>query len=167
MQGLPPTAPALPPPVEPPGVFRTAMEGAAAQGVLQSPTDRRDAALAHLLGAIVGIFSAGVMLPAFAPTLVLLFNSTRNPYVLFHVNQAAWFQGLVSLTAIVSGLLFVLLYFLTCGFGVLLLPLAIFPWLASVGVPLWAALRAYDGKWDGYPWLSDWVLDDASPLLSE
>ncbi len=165
MQELPPNG--LPNAAEPRGVFRVAMENAHAQGVVQSPTDRRDAALAHVLGAVVGIFSAGVLFPALAPTIVLLFNTSRSPFVLFHVNQAAWFQGVVSLAAIAFAVLFVALYLVTCGIGILLLPLLLFPWLASVAVPMWVAMMAYDGKWTGYPWLRDWVLDDASPLVSD
>lgn len=152
-----------PTPPEPPGVFRMAMES----GFTPSANDRRDAALAHIFGAIVGIFSAGLLFPVLAPTIVLLFNTTRSPFVLFHVNQAAWFQGIVSLAAIVFGVLFVLLYLITCGMGIFILPFAAIPWLASVAVPFWVAMMAYDGKWSGYPWLRDWVLDDASPLVSE
>jgi len=157
LQAFPPSPP------EPRGVFRMAMES----GVVPTPMDRRDAALAHILGAIVGLFSAGLFFPVLAPTIVLLFNTTRSPFVLFHVNQAAWFQGIVSLGAIIFGVLFVLLYFVTCGMGIFLLPLALFPWLASVAVPFWVAMMAYDGKWSGYPWLRDWVLDDASPLVAD
>lgn len=85
--------------------------------------------------------------------------------MLFHVNQAAWFQAFVSLVAVVAGVAFVFLYFVTCGVGLLLLPLALFPWALSVLLPLWVAYRAYQGEWAGYPVLGDFVLDQEAPFV--
>lgn len=147
------------------GHFRRQMQEEFASGRALSSRDRTHAAAAHLLGAVVGIFTAGFLLPILAPTLVLAFNESRHPFVLYHVNQAAWFQVLVSAAAGLGALLFVILYLVTCGVGVLLLPLALVPWLLSVLLPLWVALGAHRGDWTPYPWLGEWVLDQQSPFV--
>lgn len=147
------------------GYFRNAMSQSQASGEIISPQDRTHAAATHLLGAIVGIFTAGLIAPVLATTLVLVFNSTRHPFVLFHVNQAAWFQLLVSIGAAILGVLFVFVYFVTCGIGLILLPLALIPWGLSVLVPAWIAWRAYRGEWAPYPILGDWVLDQEHPFV--
>jgi hypothetical protein len=101
--------------------------------------------------------------------LVLVINSSRNPFVLFHVNQAAWFQALLSSIQVVSGILFVILYFVTCGVGVILLipliPLFLVGWVLSVLYPAYLAYQAYQGQWALYPYLGRWVLDQESPLV--
>ena len=74
-----------PNPPEPRGMFRVAMES----GHVPTATDARDAALAHIFGAIVGIFSAGLLLPVLAPTIVLLFNKTRSPFVYFPARETS------------------------------------------------------------------------------
>jgi hypothetical protein len=151
--------------------FRTAMEAAQAAQTLQSSEDRTHAALAHILGAIVGLMTAGVLFPVAAPTLVLVINSSRNPFVLFHVNQAAWFQALLSAIQVVSAIVFVVLYFVTCGIGVILLvplvPVFLVGWMLSVLVPAYLAYQAYNGQWAMYPYLGKWVLDQESPLVAD
>jgi uncharacterized membrane protein len=147
------------------GFFRTRMQDQIAAGIVSSPQDRTHAAAAHVLGAIVGIFTAGLLLPVLATTLVLVINTSRSPFVLFHVNQAAWFQAFVSLVAIVAGVAFVVLYFVTCGIALILLPLALIPWSLSVLLPLWVAYRAYRGEWADYPVIGDYVLDQESPFV--
>lgn len=154
-----------------PAPFRTAMDAAIAAGTVQSAEDRQHAALAHLLGAIVGLMTAGVLFPVAAPTLVLVLHSNRNPFVLFHVNQAAWFQGLVSTIQLVSTIGFFILYFVTCGMGVFLLipliPIFLVGWLLSVVYPAIVAYQAYQGQWGMYPYLGRWVLDQESPIVAE
>lgn len=147
------------------GFFRDAMQESVARGETLSPQDRTHAAAAHVLGAVVGMFTAGLFLPIVATTLVLIFNTSRHRFVLFHVNQAAWFQLLVSVAASIFGVVFVVVYFMTCGLGVLLLPLALVPWAFSVLAPLWVALGAYQGRWALYPYLGDWVLDEKQPFI--
>ncbi len=151
------------------GVFRGAMERAIAARTIEPREDCSHAALAHIFGAIGGLLSGGLLIPIAAPTLVLLFHSSRNPFVLFHVNQAAWFQGLVSAIQIGTGVLAGLLALFTCGFGTLillpLLPVFIVGWLVSVALPAYVAFRAYRGEWTPYPYLGDWVLDQESPLV--
>jgi uncharacterized membrane protein len=151
------------------GFFRTKMGEALASGQPISAQDKNHAALAHLLGAIVGVFTAGVFFPVMATTVVLLFNSTRHPFVLFHVNQAALFQAFVSGVAILAGVIFGLLYVMTCGVVIFLLPVlllfALIPWSLSVLLPAWLAYRAYKGEWAGYPVIGDFVLDQASPFV--
>jgi uncharacterized membrane protein len=153
------------------GFFRTAMQNAQAAGTLQSSEDRTHAALAHLLGAFVGLVTAGLLFPVAAPTLVLVINSSRNPFVLFHVNQAAWFQAALSAFQVLFGIVFVVLYFVTCGVGVILLipliPVFLAGWLLSVLYPAWLAYRAYLGEWATYPWLGNFVLDQESPLVAD
>ncbi len=153
------------------GFFRTAMQNVQASGHLQSSEDRTHAAAAHLLGAFVGLITAGLLFPVAAPTLVLVFNSSRNPFVLFHVNQAAWFQAVLSGCQVLFGVVFVVLYFVTCGIGVILLvpliPVFLAGWALSVFFPAWLALRAYKGEWATYPWLGDWVLDQESPMVAD
>lgn len=141
------------------------MNASLASGQPISGEDRTHAAATHLLGAVVGVFTAGFLLPVLATTLVLVFNSSRHPFVLFHVNQAAWFQLLVSITAVVAGVLFGFLYLVTCGVGLILLPLVLIPWSLSVAIPAWLAFRAYRGEWAGYPLLGDWVLDQEHPFV--
>lgn len=141
------------------------MQEELAAGQPISSEDRTHAAAAHLLGALVGIFTAGFLLPILAPTLVLVINKSRSPFVLFHVNQAAWFQVLVSAAAGVGVVLFLVLYFVTCGMGLLLLPLAIVPWAISVILPVWVAFGAQRGDWTPYPLLGEWVLDQESPFV--
>lgn len=153
------------------GFFRTAMDNAVASGQVQSPEDRTHAAVAHLLGAFVGLATAGMLLPIAAPTLVLVINSSRNPFVLYHVNQAAWFQAALSAFQILFGILVFVLYFVTCGVGVILLipllPLFLAGWALSVIYPAWIAYRAYQGEWAKYPWLGDYVLDQESPIVAD
>jgi predicted membrane metal-binding protein len=149
------------------GHFRQKMQEALAAGQPISSEDRTHAAAAHLLGAVVGVFTAGLLLPVLATTLVLVINKSRNPYVLFHVNQAAWFQVVSSVAIAVGGLLFLVIYFVTCGAGLLLLPLLLVPWLLSVLLPVWVAIGAQRGEWLGYPWLGDWVLDQESPFVDD
>lgn len=152
-----------------PAPFRTAMDAALASQTLQNSEDRTHAAVAHLLGAIVGLFTAGVLFPVAAPTLVLVINSSRNPFVLFHVNQAAWFQALLSSIQIAATIVFFVLYFVTCGVGVILLvplvPLFLVGWILSVLYPAYVAYQAYQGQWTTYPYLGAWVLDQESPLV--
>lgn len=147
------------------------MQQALASGAPQPADDRTHAALAHLLGAMAGLVSGGMLLPVAAPTLVLLFHSRRNPFVLFHVNQAAWFQGVISLVQITMAVVTGVLSFVTCGFGAILLvpfiPVFLLAWLAAVALPVYLALRAYEGQWTGYPWLGDWVLDQESPIVAD
>lgn len=153
------------------GPFRTAMEAAQSAGTLQSSEDRTHAALAHLLGAVVGLLTAGVLFPVAAPTLVLVINSSRNPFVLFHVNQAAWFQALLSAIQVGSTIVLLVVYFFTCGMGIFLLvpfiPLFLVGWVLSVLYPAYIAFQAYNGQWATYPWLGDWVLDQESPLVAD
>jgi len=149
------------------GHFRQKMQDTLADGHPISPQDRTHAAAAHLLGAVVGIFTGGLLLPVLATTLVLVVNKSRHPFVLFHVNQAAWFQVVASLAIATSGLLFLAIYFVTCGAGLLLLPLLFVPWLLSVLLPFWVAFGAQRGDWTGYPWLGDWVLDQEVPFVDD
>ncbi|MBN8614570.1 MAG: DUF4870 domain-containing protein [Deltaproteobacteria bacterium] len=154
-----------------PAPFRTAMDSAIASQTLQNSEDRTHAAAAHLLGAFVGLITAGVLFPVAAPTLVLVINSSRNPFVLFHVNQAAWFQALLSSIQIVATIVFFVLYFVTCGVGVILLvpfiPLFLVGWALSVLYPAYIAYQAYQGQWALYPYLGTWVLDQESPLVAD
>ncbi len=154
-----------------PAPFRTAMDSAIASQTLQNSEDRTHAAAAHLLGAFVGLITAGVLFPVAAPTLVLVINSSRNPFVLFHVNQAAWFQALLSSIQIVATIVFFVLYFVTCGVGVILLvpfiPLFLVGWALSVLYPAYIAYQAYQGQWALYPYLGSWVLDQESPLVAD
>lgn len=154
-----------------PAPFRTAMEAARAAQTLQGPEDRTYAALAHILGAVVGLVTAGLLLPVAAPTLVLVVHAQRNPFVLFHVNQAAWFQALVSAVQLVLGVGFFVIYLFTCGLGAILLipliPVFLIGWMLSVLYPAYLAYQAYNGQWAMYPYLGQWVLDQESPLVAD
>lgn len=154
--------------MRPPGKLRQAQ---AAGGPIEQG-EREHALYAHLLGAVVGLFTTGVIFPAMAPTLVLVFRSSRHPFLLFHINQAMWFQGLISLFLALNWVVFLIGYLATCGIGALVL----FPvcallhavmWLVSVVLPIVVGFGARDGKWTRYPIIGDMVLDQASPLVDE
>lgn len=151
-----------------PGPFRQAMQS----GAQPSDEDCRYALYAHLLGAIVGLFTTGVIFPAMAPTFVLLFQTSRHPFLLFHINQTMWFQAIISLALAGMWIVFMIIYFLSCGIGgLLLLPVFLVVhlvlWLLSVVLPLVTMLGARRGEWSRYPFIGDMVLDQESPLVVE
>lgn len=134
--------------------------------------EREHALYAHLLGAVVGLFTTGVIFPAMAPTLVLVFRASRHPFLLFHINQAMWFQGIISLLLALNWVVFFIGYLATCGIGALVLfPLCLILhgglWLVSVILPVIVAVGARKGHWSRYPIIGDMVLDQASPLVDE
>lgn len=148
--------------MNPNGMFRRAMN----EGHVPDEEARNHAFLAHLATVVVGLFTAGMLLPILAPTLVLLLHNRRDPFVYFHINQACWFQ--VASTVIIGGATVVvgILSFVTCGVGaILFLPLVLLALVPSVFAVI-TAFRARNGEWAPYPFVGDQVLDQENPVIT-
>ncbi len=131
---------------------------------------RDHAFFVHLITAAIALFSASLLIPLAGPLVGYLLDKRRDKFVLFHMNQAFFFQLLVNGTTLAGGVLIAVLSFCTCGIGVILLwPLAIvigvIIWLASFGYPVYQAIRARDGHWERAPIVGDWVAAQDSPLF--
>lgn len=143
-------------PPEPPGhPFASAKDAAYAP----PPDEVHTAFLAHLFAAAAALCSGGLALGVLAPYLATTFTGNKGPFALYHVNQAAWLQIMVSLVTFTLGL----------G-GVMCCPLwALIPisWLVlGVGLPVYVAFEANRGAWAEYPWIGARVLRTWRPIFT-
>ena len=97
---------------------------------MNEPTDEEKmfAMMAHVSGCV---------LSALGPVVIWFLKKDQSSFVAYHAIQA----GIYHLIAFVAFSIFTTL---TCGFGVIALPLF---WLPA----LWWGYQAYQGKADGYP----------------
>ena len=102
---------------------------AASNGPPPSLTDTNYAFWAHVIAAIASLCSAGLIVPLIAPFIVLLFTPSRHPFLMFHLNQAVFFQLLIHIVQIVLATVLWFVAFVTCGLGLPLLAFLVFPWL--------------------------------------
>lgn len=100
----------------------------------------RTASLIHL-SALVGLLGNGIGF-ILAPLVVWIFKRDDDPFIDDQGKEAVNFQITMTLAAIVSGVLMVVLI------GFILLPIVL---IAMVVFPIIAAMRARDGEFYRYP----------------
>jgi uncharacterized membrane protein len=141
-------------------------EQAAAAAGPPSVDDREHAFYAHLFAAIGNLFSGGVLLPVLAAVLPMMMTESKHPFVVFHVNQSAWYQLFLFAVNLVLALVITVLAFVTCGIGALLYVLCAIPPLVGCVHPFIVAFKVRDGAWYRYPIVGERVYaSPARPLL--
>jgi uncharacterized Tic20 family protein len=100
----------------------------------------RTASLLHL-SALLGLLGNGIGF-ILAPLVVWIFKRNDDPFIDDQGKEAVNFQITMTLAAIVSGVLIVVLI------GIVLLPIVL---IAMVVFPIIAAMRARDGEAYRYP----------------
>lgn len=97
-----------------------------------SKDDKMMAMLAHILPIVAGFIG---------PLIILLVKGEESPFVKFHALQSLIFTAAWTVLILV-------VYFLTCGLGIILiLPLLPVVWAGQVYI----GIQANNGKWMGYP----------------
>ncbi|MCB9667671.1 MAG: DUF4870 domain-containing protein [Myxococcales bacterium] len=127
--------------------------------------ERRNALLAHLLGAIGMLVSCGLLGPVL-PLLVLVLSKRRTPFEMFHLQQSVLFQlcpwavallfGVLSIAGPTLGFVF---------FGILLILLGLVEALALV-YAIVMGLSAQRGQWSSYACVGKYVMQRQRPFFS-
>ncbi|MCA9601444.1 MAG: hypothetical protein KC417_05450 [Myxococcales bacterium] len=154
--GPPPTSNAPPPPSPfDAGAFLRARDG----GYVPSDDEHQAALYAHLFAAGASFLTLGIGLAVLAPYLAVVITKQKGPFLLFHVNQAAIYQGAVSIVSLSLGLTGMM-----CCAPIFLLPVS---WLIlGAGYPIYVGLRAQDGLWEEYLFVGAKVLRDWRPFFT-
>lgn len=119
-------------------------EHALTWGEAPSDTDKLWGTLAHL-----ACFTG--MLVIVGPLIILLLFQDKSKYIRYHAFQAILTQVGIMVVGGMLSVIFSIITAVTCGFGAVLYFL-----LPLLGLaPLWGAWQAWNGKWEGYPLLSD------------
>jgi uncharacterized membrane protein len=112
-----------------------AEEYAMVWGAEATSNDKMIAAAAHLIPLFIPLL--GII----GPIALYVLMDGKSKFIKYHAAQALAWQGAVWL---LSATVLPILFFLTCGFGVLLLPLLLIP-------NLYGAYLAMNGQWQGFP----------------
>lgn len=98
------------------------------------------------LWALAAHVSVYLGLPVIGPVIVMLLAKDQ-PFARYHAIQAL---ALHVALAVLAGVIIPIISFFTCGAGALLyIPLFVGPL-----IPIWGALKAFGGEWQGYPLLA-------------
>jgi uncharacterized Tic20 family protein len=155
------------PPPAPLSLFRPGVgwfEQARAGGYQPSAQEMEHAFYAHLFAAIGAFLFCGTVFGAVAPLLVLAMAKDKGPFLLFHVNQAAIFQGVFFVINTAIGIVGGVLSIVCIGYFILLLwP---FTWLIATIYPLVLAFGAKGGTWVEYPIVGQKVRTEWKPLFT-
>jgi uncharacterized Tic20 family protein len=134
-------------------------------GYVPRDEEQRAAMWAHFFGAIASLIFASLAVPILAPLIAMAMNQNRGPFFLYHLNQAAAFQAVMSLVQIVLTMVVGFLAFVTCGVGAILGVVLVIPPLLGAIYPFIVGLRASQGGWDEYPIIGEKVLNARSPVF--
>lgn len=136
---------------------------AKAAGVIPSEDERQYAFYAHIFGTLGLLFTASSGLHLLAPLVPLLMTKERTPFMMFHVNQSLWFQGVLLILNVIVGVTAFILTFFCIGW--LLFPINGLLVLTALIYPIFVALRAKNGEWAEYAVIGEQVLQQKSPVF--
>lgn len=106
------------------------------------PPDARQAAmLAHLLGALFGFIG---------PLIIWLTQKDKHPFVDDQGKEAVNFHLFLLISYTVTSILWVILMFVTCGFGALV-PIPLIVTVLQLVFGIIACTKANAGEWYRYP----------------
>lgn len=164
--GQPPQQQAWPPQQAPqPGGGDTPFASAKASGYVPSDEEKQQAFYAHLFGALGTLVLCGTGLHLVGPLVPMFMAKQRTPFLMYHVNQAFWFQvGLFALNAVLA-IIFTILAMVTCGIGSFLFILNGIPVLVAIGYPVLVGMKAKEGEWSEYAVVGAKVLAQKSPVF--
>lgn len=134
-------------PAHAPNTFANPASGSGAPPATLSQDEKLWAMLAHLAG-LAGYL--GGVLQYVAPLVIYLLYKDKSRFVAFHALQSLYFQLAVLVATIIAGAI----AFVTCGFGVVLLPALLVGALVYVII---AAIKANQGEWFEYWLVGPWA----------
>ena len=125
-----------------PAMGDTPFASAKAAGYVPTDEEKQQAFYAHLFGALGTLVLCGTGLHLVGPLVPMFMAKQRTPFLMYHVNQAFWFQvGLFALNAILA-IIFTVLAMVTCGIGSFLFILNGIPVLIAIGYPFLVGMKA-------------------------
>lgn len=139
---IPPAPPQAPPPTPSPAApsVSPAAPGWPPAGEL-TKDEKTMAMIAWLLGILTGIIG---------PLIIFLIKKDESKFVGFHSLQSLFFGlvvGVLFLAVLVFG-------FVTCGIGMVLLPLV---WIGALVVNVLWCIKANNGEWAEMPVIGEWA----------
>lgn len=126
-----------------------------------SSDERLWAMLAHLSGLLGWVIAIGQYL---VPLIIFLVYRERSRFVAYHAMQQLLFQLFLLAVCIALAIAGVVMWVITCGFGlVLVIPLLLALAIYALVYIIWAAIEAYNGKWFRIPLVGDWARSVVQP----
>lgn len=139
------------------------LAAAKANGYVPNEEERRLAMYSHLFAAGLALLCCGTIHYPIGALIPLVMSKSRGPFMLFHVNQAAWFHFANAFAILVLLMVGGVLSIICIGYVLL----AIVPILQLIGIiyPIVLGISAGNGSWTEYPIAGKRVLESTNPPM--
>lgn len=121
--------------------------------------------LVHILPAICNLVFLGFGVQLVVPFFVLMLVKRKTSFVMFHINQSLYFQGIIFALYIPLFAFCTLITMLTWGLGFFLYFFPACVLIAGVAYPIMVGLAARNGEWRQYAYIGERVLVSERPFM--